>query len=131
MNTSKLLLKSIVGDSGYKTLEKAIFKQKTQAIIDPLEYYLPLIVVPRAILSWLVQTIKPMKTGEIKDVKFPSRDDIAIHFEKQDIDQYRAEFVSAGKIIHTFEKQSLPAVSADTVIHGPKKDCYILGLNNN
>lgn len=112
----------MLGDRGYEVLEKAIYKQRTQAVIDPLEYYLPLIVVPRTILSWLVQTIKPMKTGEIKDVKFPGRDDIAIHFEKQDIDQYRAEFVQSGKIIHSFEKQSLPAASGHLMTVGELYD---------
>ena len=124
MNDSKKLLKAMLGDQGYETLEKAIYKQRTQAVIDPLEYYLPLIVVPRTIISWLVQTIRPMKTGEIKDCKFPGRDDISIHFEKQDIDQYRAEFVSAGRIIHTFEKQSLPAASAHLMTVGELYDDF-------
>ncbi len=124
MNSSKVLLKAMLGDRGYETLEKAIFKQRTSAVIDPLEYYLPLIVVPRTIISWLVQTIKPMKTGEIKDINFPGRDDIKIHFEKQDIDQYRAEFVSGGKIIHTFEKQSLPAASAHLMTVGEMYESF-------
>jgi hypothetical protein len=122
MNDSQKLLKAMLGDRGYETLEKAIYKQRTQAVVDPLEYYLPLIVVPRTILSWLIQTIKPMKPGEIKDVKFPGRDDIAIHFEKQDIDQYRAEFVSGGRVIHSFEKQSLPAASAHLMTVGELYD---------
>lgn len=118
MNDSKKILSAMIGDRGYEILEKAIYKQRTQAVVDPLEYYLPLIVVPRTIISWLVQTIKPMKTGEIKDVKFPGREDISIHFEKQDIDQYRAEFVSGGRVIHTFEKQSLPAASGHMMTVG-------------
>ena len=125
MNDSKKLLKSILGDQGYETLEKAIFKQKTSAVIDPLEYYLPLIVVPRTIISWLVHNIKPMKPGNILDTKFPGRDDIAVHFEKQGDDQYRAEFVrQGGKIIHTFEKQSLPAVSGHIMTVGELYDSF-------
>jgi len=111
MNDSQKLLKSILGDRGYETLEKAIYKQRTQAVVDPLEFYLPLIVVPRTILSWLVQNINPMRQGEIKDIKFPGRDDIMIHIEKQAPDQYRMEFVQGGRVIHQFEKQSLPAAS--------------------
>jgi len=124
MNDSTKLLKSILGNQGYETLEKAIFKQKTAAVIDPLEYYLPLIVVPRTIISWLVQNIKPMKPGNILDVKFPGRDDIMIHFEKQADDQYRAEYVQGGKIIHTFEKQSLPAVSGHMMTVGELYDSF-------
>lgn len=101
----------MIGLQGYETLEKAIFKRGTSAVVDPLEFYLPLIVVPRTILSWLIQNVKPMKRGEVKDVKFPGKDDIFIHFEKQDVDQYRADFIQNGRVIHSFEKQSLPAVS--------------------
>jgi hypothetical protein len=125
MNDSKSLLKSILGDRGYETLEKAIYKQRTQAVIDPLEYYLPLIVVPRALLSWLVQTIRPMKTGEIKDIQFPGRPEILVHFEKQDVDQYRAEFISGGRIIHSFEKQSLPAISGHLMTVGEMYDSFV------
>jgi hypothetical protein len=124
MNDSKTLLKSILGDRGYETLEKAIFKQKTQAVIDPLEYYLPLIVVPRTIISWLVHNIKPMRPGTILDTKFPGRDDIMVHFEKQGDDQYRAEFVQGGKVIHSFEKQSLPAVSGHLMTVGELYDSF-------
>jgi hypothetical protein len=124
MNTSEKLLKSIIGDQGYEVLEKAIFKRGTSSVVDPLEFYLPLIVVPRTILSWLIQTIKPMKRGESKVVKFPGKDDIVIQFDKQDIDQYRAEFVQNGKVIHSFEKQSLPAVSGHMMTVGETYDFF-------
>lgn len=124
MNSSEKLLKMMIGNQGYETLEKAIFKRGTSAVIDPLEYYLPLIVVPRTILSWLIQTVKPMKRGETKDVKFPGKENITIHFEKQDIDQYRAEFIQQGKIIHSFEKQSLPAASAHLMTVGEMYDSF-------
>lgn len=124
MNNSKKLLKSIVGDQGYETLEKAIFKRRTASVIDPLEYYLPLMVVPRTLLSWLVQTIKPMKIGEIKTAKFPGKDDITINFQKDDIDQFRGEFIQGGKVIHTFEKQSLPSVSAHLMTVGEEYESF-------
>lgn len=124
MNDSKKLLTAMLGDRGYEVLEKAIFKKRTQAVIDPLEFYLPLIVVPRTIISWLIQTIKPMKPGEIKDINFPGRDDISIHFEKQDVDQYRAEFTQGGRVVHSFEKQSLPAASAHLMTVGELYDDF-------
>jgi hypothetical protein len=122
MDHSQKLLKSILGDRGYETLEKAIYKQRTQAVVDPLEYYLPLIVVPRTILSWLVQNINPMRQGEIKDIAFPGREDIMIHIEKQAPDQYRMEFVQGGRVIHQFEKQSLPAASGHLMSVGEMYD---------
>jgi hypothetical protein len=124
MNSSKELLKAIVGKDGLETLEKAIFKKRTNAVIDPLEYYLPLLVVPRAILSWLIQNIKPMKIDELKTLEFPNNPDIKIEIQKQDVDQYRAEFVEKGRVIHSFEKQSLPAVSGHLMTVGELYDSF-------
>lgn len=124
MSNSKRVLKDLIGEAGIEKLEKAIFKRGTQAIIDPMEFYLPLMVVPRAILSWLVQNIKPMKAGEHKDLPFPGKPEITIHIEKQDVDQYRAEFIQGGRIIHSFEKQSLPAVSAHFMTAGEIYDQF-------
>lgn len=118
------MLKSLVGDSGVEDLKKAVFKRGTQAVIDPLEFYFPLMVMPRTILSWLVQNIKPMKPGEHKEVPFPGRDDIKIYIEKQDVDQYRAEFIQGSKVVHAFEKQSLPAVSAHLMTVGEIYDTF-------
>lgn len=110
MNNSKKLLKSLLGEKGLQTLEKAIVKRGTLTVVDPMELYLPLLVVPRALLSWLVQTIKPMKVGESKTVNFPNREDITINFQKDDIDQFRGDFIKNGKIFHSFEKQTLPSI---------------------
>lgn len=110
MNSAKNLLKKIIGDEGYEKLEKAIYRSATQSVVDPLEFYLPLLVVPRAILSWLVQNIQPLKVGEYKTFKFPGREDISIQIEKLAPDIYRGEFVQRGRIIHTFEKQNLPSI---------------------
>jgi hypothetical protein len=124
MDKAKKILSDIVGQEGFEILQKAVFKRGTQAVIDPLEYYFPLIVAPRSIISWLVQNIKPLKVHEHKEFSFPGRDDIKIYAEKQDIDQYRAEFRQGGKIIHSFEKQSLPAMSAHLMTVGEMYESF-------
>lgn len=129
MDKTKKILSDIVGKKGYEVLQKAVFKRGTQAVIDPLEFYFPLIVAPRSILSWLVQNVKPLKVHEHKELPFPGREDIKIYVEKQDIDQYRAEFRQGGKIIHSFEKQSLPAASAHLMTVGEMYESF--GDSNN
>lgn len=118
------LLKDLVGTDGLEALEKAIVKRGGPSIVEPLEFYLPLIVAPRAILSWLVENIKPMKAGDYKDIPFPGKPEITIHIEKQDVDLYRAEFIKAGRIIHGFEKQTLPAISAHLMTAGEMYDDF-------
>lgn len=104
------ILKSIVGQEGIEALQKAIYRKQTQSVADPMELYLPLMVVPRAILSWLVQNIQPLKMGEHKEFKFPGKEDVKIQVEKQSSDVYRGRVIQAGKVIHDFDKQSLPSI---------------------
>lgn len=111
MDNCKKVLIDCVGDKGFETLQKAIVRKKTNSMADPLELYLPLLVVPRAILSWLVQNIHPLKVGEYKEFKFPGKESVTILVEKMDTDVYRGEFYEGGKVIHRFDHQTLPAVS--------------------
>lgn len=107
---AEAILKSIVGDAGIETLSKAIFRRQTESVADPMELYLPLMVVPRAILSWLVQNIQPLKVGEHRDMEIPGQDGVIFHVEKQASDVYRGEIVREGRVIHSFDKQSLPSI---------------------
>jgi hypothetical protein len=119
------MLKSILGEEGLESLEKAIVKQRGRAVVDPLEFYLPLLVAPRAILAWLIQNVKPMKPGESQMFPFPGRPEIRIEVQKDDIDLYRATFVSKGRIIHEFEKQTLPAFSAHLMTLGEDYESFL------
>jgi hypothetical protein len=115
-------LLTVLGQDGIEALQKAIFHNGTQAVSDPSELYLPLLVVPRTILSWLVQNIKPMKPGEYKDLPFPGKSDVIIHVQKQDLDQYKGEFIHKGKVIHTFDKQGLPSIGGHLMSIGEDYD---------
>lgn len=107
---AEAILKSLVGDKGIETLSKAIFRRQTESVADPMELYMPLMVVPRAILSWLVQTIRPLKVGEHKDFEMPGQPGTMFHVEKQASDVYRGEIIREGRVIHSFDKQSLPSI---------------------
>jgi hypothetical protein len=122
MSNTKKLLQDIIGIGGYAVLKKAIFKQGSQSVLDPVEFMLPLLIAPRAILSWLVQNIKPMAIGSHKTFDFPGKSDIKIWVQKQDHDVYRGEFVQNGKVIQTFSKQSLPTVAMTMVTTGELYD---------
>jgi hypothetical protein len=110
MSKVKDLLSKYVGEDGFDTLSKAIYRKQTNTFADPLELYLPLLAVPRTILSWLVQNIKPMAVSDIKDFDLPGIEGAVIHVEKQASDVYKGEVVQDGKVIHTFENQSLPSI---------------------
>lgn len=105
------VLQDCLGQLGTETLKKSIIRLKTNSVADPEELYLPLLVVPRTILSWLIQNILPLKVGEYKDFKFPGQDDTVISVEKLDSDVYRGEFVRDAHVIHRFNHQTLPSIS--------------------
>lgn len=111
MNNIDRVLKDCLGTAGAETLVKSIIRLKTNSMADPSELYLPLLVVPRAILSWLIQNILPLKIGEYKDFQFPGQEDTVISVEKLDSDVYRGEFVRDAKVIHRFNHQTLPSIS--------------------
>ena len=111
-------LKGMIGQKGVDTLSKAIHRRDSDSTIGPLDVYLPLLVIPRTILSWLVQNIKPMPVGERKSLVFPGMEDIEIKIDKQGRDSYRGEFVRDGRVIHSFEKQTLPNVGGNIMSFG-------------
>lgn len=102
----------ILGKDGFDTLEKNIVKRSTGNGIDPTEYAMYQMIAPRALMSWLVQNIKPLKQNEPQTFKFPGHEDIKIEVERQGNDQYRGQFTGRdGKAIHKFDGQTLPVLA--------------------
>lgn len=110
------LLKGMLGDEGFIILRKHIFRQDSQTTLTPIDMYLPLLAVPRTVLSWLVQNIHTIPVGEesiIKDV--PSLGDIEMHLRRTGNDSYSADFVRDGEILHSFENQTLPMLGGQII----------------
>lgn len=117
-------LKSLMGPKGIETLNKAIHRRDSDSTIGPLDVYLPLLVVPRAILSWLIQNIKPIPIGETRKLQLEGMDGIEISIEKQGIDAYKGDLIRDGKIIHSFEKQTLPNVGGNLLSIGEMYESF-------
>lgn len=111
-----------MGDKGFETLKKTVYRKDSDSSLGPLDLYMPLMVLPRTILSWLVQNIKPMKVNDTKQVPFPGNSEIIIHVQKTGRDSYRAEFVEGGRIIHEFDKQTLPLIGGHLMTIGEMYD---------
>ncbi len=110
------LLKGMLGEDGFITLRKHIFRQDSQTTLTPIDMYLPLLAVPRTVLSWLVQNIHTIPVGEesiIKDV--PSLGNIEMHLKRTGNDSYSADFVRDGEILHSFENQTLPMLGGQII----------------
>ena len=95
----------------YETLEKAIYRKETGRVLDALpEVYTPLLAVPRGLMSWVIQNVKPIEVNETKKLEVPGSDAV-LEIRKILSDTYSGTIVSKGKVIHQFEMIPLPAVA--------------------
>lgn len=116
MKKVDLLLKGMLGDEGFITLRKHIFRQDTQTTLTPIDMYLPLLAVPRTVLSWLVQNIHTIPVGEESVIKnVPSLGNIEMHLKRTGNDSYSADFVRDGEILHSFDNQTLPMLGGQII----------------
>jgi hypothetical protein len=98
-----------LGGDHYESLAKAIYRKDIGQVEDPSEIYLPLMVLPRALTSWGIKNIIPIKIDETKVLQVPGSD-AKLEIRKVLSDIYNGQLVLNGKIIHTFEKIPFPTV---------------------
>jgi hypothetical protein len=101
-NFEQDLIKSEVGP---------ILKPDANVSVFPHEIYIALQIVPRTVISLLVQHLKPLPIGGIADIPWATEDGIhTIHVNKISRDLYSGKIHGKGKILATFNYRSLPAV---------------------
>lgn len=93
----------------YEVLEKAIYRKDPGQITDPMDLYLPLMALPRSLLSWLIKNVQPMKVGSSEAFKVPGSDCI-LKTSKISEDLYQGEIQKGPRVIHRFEPTILPAL---------------------
>jgi hypothetical protein len=100
----------------YDALAKAIYDKTTGQVLDGVaEVYMPLMILPRALLSWLVANISKMSVGGNKEFDVPGASG-KLKVRKLTQDRYSGELTQDDKIINTFESIPLPAVGA-AILH--------------
>lgn len=109
-------LKKYLGEN----FEKDLIKSETGAILKPganigvlpQEMYISMQIVPRTVISLLVQHLKPLKAGQICDIPWPADNGRMhnIHINKISNDLYSGEITGEGSVLAKFGYRSLPAV---------------------
>lgn len=113
---SKFFLKKILGEGFEEDLIKSevggILKQNANVSVLPQEMYVALQIVPRTVISMLVQHLKPLATGQTADIPWPAQNGVLhnIHVNKISSDLYSGQITGEGKVIAKFSYRSLPAV---------------------
>jgi len=113
---AKRFLKKYLGENFESDLIKseagAILKLDANVAVLPQEMYIALQIVPRTVISLLVQHLKPLKSGQVCDIPWPSESGHIhnIHINKISTDLYSGEISGEGKVLAKFNYRSLPAV---------------------
>ncbi len=109
---SEDLVKSLIGEEGYETLNKAISKMNTRSIVDISELHASIKIVPKVIMSFLLLYAKKMKPGSTKTLDLPWADNCHLLLNKRDQDVYSGYIDKDGKIEHEFDQVSIPQLAA-------------------
>lgn len=113
---NKNFLKKFLGEDFESDLIKsevgAILKPDANMTVLPHEMYVSLQIVPRTIISMLVQHLKPLKAGQVADIPWPSDSGAIhnIHINKISSDLYSGQITGEGRVLAKFGYRSLPAV---------------------
>lgn len=110
------LLRSILDESLYEQLNKALTKLSTSSVVDIGEVYHSLKVAPKAVLSFLVKALKGMDKAE-KQIPLPWDNDSTLFISRQAADVYKGYIREKGQITHEFSLTSLPALAAHLTSH--------------
>jgi len=109
---SQKIIKSILGDSTYEALNKAIVKLGTKSVVDITELHDALEIAPKSIVAFLVKETSDMKKDEAKEVKLPWDSEATLLLNKHDEDVYAGRISKAGKVAHEFALCSIPQLAA-------------------
>ncbi len=113
---NKRFLKKYLGENFESDLAKsevgAILKLDANVSVMPHEMYIALQIVPRTVISLLVQHLKPLKKGQSTDIPWPSENGKLhnIHIDKISSDLYSGQITGEGRVLAKFSYRSLPAV---------------------
>lgn len=112
MRAGDEFLKTFLGESFLEELKKSneLFKLGTQTALDPEEIRIGLKVVPRAVMSFLINELVPMEVGTQKEIQLPFGDRAVLNVNKGDKDSYSGSIINALKPAYDFRNRSIPGI---------------------
>ncbi len=108
---SEYFLSKALGEDFLESLAKTdIWKPDTKTVSNLDDMKVGLKIVPRAVMSLLISELTPMKIGEAKDIKLPLPNDVRVHVNKHERDQYSGEVFENNEKLTEFKFRSVPGL---------------------
>lgn len=112
---ANFFLKKTLGEDFFESLEKfELWKPGTRTTIDHEEIKTALMIVPRTIMSLLINQLTPMEIGDTKEIWLgvgsDSSQDGRLRVTKHERDVYSGEIEQNNKRIVDFKYRSIPGV---------------------
>src|ERR1017187_5733847 len=111
MNHTKWVEK-ILGDDFFESLQKTeIYKQQTRTNLDSEEIAIAYKIVPKIVLNFLVEHLKPMMIGHNKEISLlPLGINGTLLVNKQSKDVYSGDITSEGRRVFEYQYRSIPGI---------------------
>ncbi len=110
--TPNLSLNSILDDEFVTNLAKSadLYKIGSNSILDPEEIRIGLKVVPRAVMSMLINELTLMPLNSSKRVQLPFGHNAWMDANKNAADDYTGSVYSNNKLVYDFKNRSIPGL---------------------
>lgn len=111
MNHTKWVNK-ILGDDFFESLQKTeIYKPQTRTNLDSEEIAIAYKIVPKIVLNFLIENLKPMMIGHVKNINLAPIGIVGdLLVNKQSKDVYSGEITSEGRRVYEYQYRSIPGI---------------------
>lgn len=105
------LIKSMLGKDFFEVLEKSdVYKMKNRNATSIGEVSTGLKIVPRTVMSFLIQSLSHLQIDENRNLELPFAIDCYMQVTKKDQDTFQGYIYSKGKKITEFKNRSIPGI---------------------
>ena len=111
MNHSKWVTK-ILGDDFFESLQKTeVHKLQTNTTLDPEEIAIAYKIVPKIVMNFLIENLKPLIVGQAKTISLlPIGINGNLLVNKHSKDVYSGDIDSEGKRVYEYKFRSIPGI---------------------
>lgn len=106
------LVKIILNEEIYESLNKALVKLKTNSVVDLEELHAALKTVPKSVIMFLMRELNGIEKDETREIQIPWHPNSFLNITKQGDDVYKGRLVKDAEVVHNFDLTAIPQLGA-------------------